>query len=96
MKPEHRIVERLRSVPQVERIYLFGSRARGDAAPRADLDIAVSCPAADAVCVLHVFQKKARKGIATPTQEIDLIRQRLRDAEKIHRAMSENLTRNEL
>jgi phage-related protein len=36
--------------------------------------------------VLHVFQKKAVKGIATPQRHLDLIRQRLRDAEVIHRA----------
>ncbi len=33
--------------PEVERILLFGSRAKGDAEPRSDIDIAVSCPAAD-------------------------------------------------
>lgn len=36
--------------------------------------------------VLHTFQKKATKGIATPQRHLDLIRQRLRDAETIHRA----------
>ena len=30
-----------------------------------------------AVYVLHAFQKKARKGISTPKQEIDLIKRRL-------------------
>jgi len=34
-----------------------------------------------AVFVLHVFQKKARKGIETPKHEIDLIRKRLKAAE---------------
>lgn len=33
-----------------------------------------------AVYVLHAFQKKARKGIATPKQEIDLVKRRLRAA----------------
>jgi len=33
------------------------------------------------VFVLHVFQKKARKGIETPKHEIDLIRKRLKAAE---------------
>lgn len=46
VKPEERIVEKLKSIPEVERIYLFGSRARGDAGSRADIDIAVSCPVA--------------------------------------------------
>ena len=36
---------------------------------------------AAAVYVLHVFQKKARKGIETPKHEIDLIRKRLKAAE---------------
>ncbi len=35
---------------------------------------------ADAIYVLHFFQKKSKKGIATPKQEIDLIKRRLRDA----------------
>lgn len=39
----------------------------------------------EAVYVLHAFQKKARRGIATPRSELDLIRQRLRDAERLHR-----------
>lgn len=37
----------------------------------------------DAVYVLHIFQKKARSGIATPQREMDLIRQRLRLAGKL-------------
>ena len=36
--------------------------------------------------VLHAFQKKSTSGIATPQRHIDLIRQRLRDAEVIHKA----------
>jgi phage-related protein len=40
---------------------------------------------ADVVYVLHAFQKKSRKGIATPQQDIDLIKARLRDAEAHHR-----------
>lgn len=39
----------------------------------------------DAIYVLHVFQKKSTKGIATPTREIDLIKQRLTEAERDHR-----------
>ena len=35
--------------------------------------------------VLHAFQKKSAGGIATPQRHLDLIRQRLRDAETIHR-----------
>ncbi len=36
-----------------------------------------------AVYVLHVFQKKSTRGIATPRRELDLVRARLRQAEAI-------------
>ena len=39
----------------------------------------------DAVYVLHAFQKKSKSGIATPKKEIDLIHQRLADAERDHK-----------
>ena len=35
-----------------------------------------------AVYALHAFQKKSKKGIETPKQEIDLIRSRLKKAEE--------------
>jgi phage-related protein len=34
---------------------------------------------ADAVYVLHAFQKKSKKGIATPKAEIDLVEKRMKD-----------------
>ena len=34
----------------------------------------------EAIDVLHAFQKKSTRGIATPKHEIDLIRRRLADA----------------
>ena len=40
---------------------------------------------ADAVYVLHVFQKKSKHGIATPKPEMDLIRRRYAEAERHHR-----------
>jgi phage-related protein len=39
----------------------------------------------NAVYVLHVFQKKSKSGIATPKQEIELIRRRLAEAERHYR-----------
>ena len=39
----------------------------------------------EAIYVLHAFQKKSTRGIATPKHEIDLIRRRLADAERLHR-----------
>ena len=40
---------------------------------------------AEAVYVLHIFQKKSKKGIATPQEEISKIRVRLKLAEELHR-----------
>lgn len=40
---------------------------------------------AEAVYVLHAFQKKSTRGTATPARDIDLIRRRLADAERLHR-----------
>jgi phage-related protein len=39
----------------------------------------------DAVHVLHVFQKRSTKGIATPSREVELIKRRLADAERDYR-----------
>jgi phage-related protein len=39
----------------------------------------------DALYVLHVFQKKSTKGIATTKSDMDLIRARLKDAERFHK-----------
>jgi len=36
------------------------------------------------VYVLHAFQKKSKKGIATPKADIELIKRRLRQAEELH------------
>jgi phage-related protein len=40
---------------------------------------------AEAIYVLHAFQKKSKKGIATPNKDMNLIRQRLAEAERLHR-----------
>jgi phage-related protein len=39
----------------------------------------------DAVYVLHAFQKKSKSGVATPKKELELIRQRLAEAERDYR-----------
>ena len=39
---------------------------------------------ATAVYVLHVFQKKSKRGRETPQRDIDLIKERLKRAEEIH------------
>jgi uncharacterized protein len=38
------LVTRLARIPAVERVLLFGSRARGDHGPRSDIDLAVEAP----------------------------------------------------
>jgi phage-related protein len=40
---------------------------------------------AQAVFVLHVFQKKSKTGIATPRFEIEMIKNRLHEAERLAR-----------
>jgi phage-related protein len=37
----------------------------------------------DYIYVLHAFQKKSKKGISTPKEDVDLIKQRLADAKEI-------------
>jgi phage-related protein len=41
------------------------------------------------VFVLHCFQKKAKGGSATPRADMDLIRNRLKDAEALYRKLRE-------
>lgn len=41
------LVQRIARNPRVTRVILFGSRARGDNAPRADVDLAVDAPEGD-------------------------------------------------
>lgn len=40
------------------------------------------------VYVLHAFQKKSKRGIATPQRDIDLIVRRLKDARALHERQS--------
>ena len=40
----------------------------------------------DAVYVLHVFQKKSKRRIATPKAENELVKRRLKAAEQYHAA----------
>jgi phage-related protein len=43
----------------------------------------------DFVFVLHAFQKKSKSGIATPKQEIALMKRRLKDAESLYKQLKE-------
>jgi phage-related protein len=39
------------------------------------------------IFVLHAFQKKSKSGIATPKQDIDLIKWRLKDAQSLYKEL---------
>jgi phage-related protein len=39
---------------------------------------------AEAIYVLHAFQKKSKRGITTPKREMDLVHRRLAEAERLH------------
>jgi phage-related protein len=39
---------------------------------------------AEAIYVLHAFQKKSKSGVATPRRDLDLIRERFRRAQELH------------
>jgi phage-related protein len=47
---------------------------------------------AEAVFVLHCFQKKSKSGIATPKEDLDIIRARLRVAEAIAKDLQHGKT----
>jgi uncharacterized protein len=61
----------LAAFPEVERIVLFGSRAKGDAEPRSDIDIAISCPAGDTRTWLDICRVAEE---AETLLKIDLVR----------------------
>lgn len=42
---------------------------------------------AEFIFVLHAFQKKSKSGIATPKQEIDLVKRRMKDAEALYKEL---------
>lgn len=44
----------------------------------------------DTIYVLHAFQKKSRQGMATPKNEMDLVKQRLAQATEIHAKRQDN------
>ena len=46
---------------------------------------------ADTIYVLHVFQKKSKHGIETPKAELDLIKERLKRAERLHAGETEGV-----
>lgn len=43
---DYQFLQQLSALSFIEAIYLFGSRARGDARARSDIDLAIVCPQA--------------------------------------------------
>lgn len=67
----YRFPEAIAALPWVRRLTLFGSRAGGTNHPRADFDLAVDCPGADA---RHWQQLADRVEEADTPNPIDLVR----------------------
>lgn len=44
---------------------------------------------AESIFVLHAFQKKSKSGIATPKQDIDLIKSRLKEVDSLYKKLKE-------
>ena len=51
------ITDRLAETPEIERVVLFGSRARADHDPRSDIDLAIECPTASRELWQHIRDK---------------------------------------
>jgi len=43
---DYKFIGKLKALPYVEEVWLFGSRARGDNMDRSDIDLAIICPKA--------------------------------------------------
>lgn len=48
------------------------------------------------IYVLHAFQKKSKKGIATPQTEVELIKARLKQSAELHQAWQKEMTNDKL
>lgn len=72
---ENKLVEQIRAIaaatPGLQRVWLFGSRARNEAAPRADIDLAVEYPGALAADFARVSLQLSEIDTLLP---IDIVR----------------------
>lgn len=84
--PAQIVLKRLRKFPQIDRVYLFGSRARGDAQPRSDIDLAIACPKAD----IHLWTDICEAiDNADTLLKIDVIRLDIASPEFVQRILAE-------
>ncbi len=63
---------RLCSLPFVEAIYVYGSRARGEADDWSDIDLAIDCPTASPQDWLKVVEIAENAQILVPVQVVRL------------------------
>jgi predicted nucleotidyltransferase len=56
MLAQYGFIDKLKALPFIEKIWLFGSRARGDNQERADIDLAIVCGAATESNWLQVME----------------------------------------
>ena len=52
----YKFIAKLKSLPFIDEIWLFGSRARGDNKERSDIDLAILCPKASGSDWLEVLK----------------------------------------
>lgn len=81
----YQFLNRLKLLPFIDEIWLFGSRARGDHHERSDIDIAIVCPRAsvsDWLTVQHILEQ------ADTLLKIDCIRW---DKDKISKEFYQNI-----
>ncbi|MEP7362953.1 MAG: type II toxin-antitoxin system RelE/ParE family toxin [Acidobacteriota bacterium] len=77
--------QRGQEYPSVKALKGFGGRSVLEIVASYDSDtyrVAYTVKFANAIYVLHAFQKKSKKGIATPAVDLDLIAKRLAAAER--------------
>lgn len=55
LEKDYAFLQRLKQLEFVKNIYLFGSRAKGNASARSDIDLALDCPGATASQWLQVL-----------------------------------------
>jgi phage-related protein len=74
--------------PSVKALKGFGGRAVLEIVASHERDtyrVVYTVRFQEAIYMLHAFQKKSKKGIATPKKEVELVKQRLAAAERDNR-----------
>jgi len=92
MQLSPKLVEQIRTVaaasPAVSRVWLFGSRARDDAGPRSDIDLAVECPDAPTADFARASLRLSELDTLLP---VNVVRLEEAGAEFAHRIRTEGL-----